>query len=324
MGKNIVKVELDNEFYEELDEKMVEDLNETDEVLDFEVSESDIEAELNKTIQSDIVSDVLSEYLKHVAKYNLLTKEEEFEYARRYKELGDEDAKDALFNHNLRLVIYIAKKYNFQNNLSFMDLIQEGNIGLMTAIKKFDYSRGFRFSTYACSWIKQAITRSIANTEELIRLPVHYRDSYNKYKSWSDKFYTDNNRYPSEEECTKKLEELKIDLKFLWSYAYLDAPMGDEGDGSCLGDLLPSDDQSCESKVISSYMSEQLIEIINSILSEREAYVIIMYFGLDDGRAKTLEEVGKTLGLTRERIRQIRNKALRKLRYNKRIRVLKH
>lgn len=307
----------------EINEEMDEELNVSNEELDFNISVSELEEELNKAMDTKRVSDVLSEYLKYVAKYNILTKEEEYEYAKRYRELHDEEAKNALFNHNLRLVIYIAKGYNHQNSLTFMDLIQEGNIGLITAIEKFDYSLGFRFSTYACSWIKQAITRSIANTEELIRLPVHYRDAFNKYRIWREKYFEANNCFPSEEDCENKMREFKIDPKYIWSYSYLDAPINnDEGDNTCLGDFIPSDAKDCESAVISSYISEQLLDIMNSVLTERESLVVSMYFGLDDGSHKTLEEVGEVLGVTRERIRQIRNTALRKLKHNRKVQAL--
>lgn len=293
-----------------------------EEYLGNEISESDLEEELNKTIQSETVSDIMSEYLKYVASFKLLSREEELIYTQRYGETKDEEAKEKLFNHNLRLVIYIAKKYNYQNSLTIMDLIQEGNIGLMVAIERFDYTMGYRFSTYACNWIRQAITRSIANTEELIRLPVHYRDALAKYNVWKSKYFIANEKAPNDTECKKKLEELKLDPKFMWSYSYLDAPVGDDGDNTCLGDLIPNEEQDCESKVILSCISDQLIKVMNSVLTEKERTVIKMYYGLDDGRCKTLEEVGKTLGVTRERIRQIRDKALRKLRFNRELRLL--
>ena len=263
-------------------------------------------------------------YLKEIGRIPLLSSEEEIELAKRMEE-GDEEAKKKLSEANLRLTVSIAKRYSGRG-MQFLDLIQEGNLGLIKAVEKFDYRKGYKFSTYATWWIRQAITRGIADTAKTIRVPVHMVETINKTLRTSRMLLQELGREPTNEEIAKKMNMpvAKIDeiLKTSRDPVSLDTPIGEEED-SQLGDFI--EDESLLSPVDSasfSMLKEELEEAMAS-LTERERNVIKLRFGLDDGKTRTLEEVGKEFNVTRERIRQIEAKALRKLRHPSRSRKLK-
>ena len=270
------------------------------------------------------LDDPVRMYLKEIGKVPLLSADEEIEYAKRMEE-GDEEAKKRLAEANLRLVVSIAKRY-VGRGMQFLDLIQEGNMGLMKAVEKFDYKKGNKFSTYSTWWIRQAITRGIADTAKTIRVPVHMVETINKTLRTSRMLLQELGREPTNEEIAKKMNMpvAKIDeiLKTSRDPVSLDTPIGEEED-SQLGDFI--EDESLLSPVDSasfSMLKEELEEAMAS-LTERERNVIKLRFGLDDGKTRTLEEVGKEFNVTRERIRQIEAKALRKLRHPSRSRKLK-
>lgn len=270
------------------------------------------------------INDPVRMYLKEIGRVNLLTADEEIALAQRI-EKGDEQAKQELAEANLRLVVSIAKRY-VGRGMQFLDLIQEGNMGLMKAVEKFDYKKGNKFSTYSTWWIRQAITRGIADTAKTIRVPVHMVETINKTLRTSRMLLQELGREPTNEEIAKKMNMpvAKIDeiLKTSRDPVSLDTPIGEEED-SQLGDFI--EDESLLSPVDSasfSMLKEELEEAMAS-LTERERNVIKLRFGLDDGKTRTLEEVGKEFNVTRERIRQIEAKALRKLRHPSRSRKLK-
>ena len=270
------------------------------------------------------IEDPVRMYLKEIGKVPLLSAEEEIELAKRM-ENGDEAAKKRLAEANLRLVVSIAKRYVGRGML-FLDLIQEGNLGLIKAVEKFDYRRGYKFSTYATWWIRQAITRAIADQARTIRIPVHMVETINKLIRVSRQLLQELGREPTPEEIADKMdmsvERVREILKISQEPVSLETPIGEEED-SHLGDFIQDDNVPVPADAAAfTLLKEQLVEVL-STLTDREQKVLRLRFGLDDGRARTLEEVGKEFNVTRERIRQIEAKALRKLRHPSRSRKLK-
>ncbi|MCI6710735.1 MAG: RNA polymerase sigma factor RpoD [Anaerovoracaceae bacterium] len=304
-----------DDHLDELDEDDKADLKAAEE------SEEDFEASMAKGIAVD---DPVRMYLKEIGKVPLLSAEEEIELAKRM-ELGDEEAKKKLCEANLRLVVSIAKRYVGRGML-FLDLIQEGNLGLIKAVDKFDWRKGYKFSTYATWWIRQAITRSIADQARTIRIPVHMVETINKLIRISRQLLQELGREPTPEEIAAEMdisvEKVREILKIAQEPVSLETPIGEEED-SHLGDFIPDDDVPAPAEAAAfSMLKEQLVEVLGT-LTEREQKVLKLRFGLEDGRARTLEEVGKQFDVTRERIRQIEAKALRKLRHPSRSKKLK-
>ncbi len=270
------------------------------------------------------IDDPVRMYLKEIGKVPLLTSALEIELAQRMEQ-GDEQAKKQLVEANLRLVVSIAKRYVGRGML-FLDLIQEGNLGLIKAVEKFDYRKGYKFSTYATWWIRQAITRAIADQARTIRIPVHMVETINKLIRVSRQLLQDLGREPKPEEIAREMditeEKVREILKIAQEPVSLETPIGEEED-SHLGDFIPDDDVLAPADSAAfSLLKEQLVEVLHT-LTVREQKVLRLRFGLDDGRARTLEEVGKKFQVTRERIRQIEAKALRKLRHPSRSKKLK-
>lgn len=306
-----------------LEEELSEEDDDDDEipVKSESADESEIDVSLPKGIAVD---DPVRMYLKEIGKVALLTAEEEIELARRM-EAGDEEAKQRLCEANLRLVVSIAKRYVGRGML-FLDLIQEGNLGLIKAVDKFNYRKGFKFSTYATWWIRQAITRSIADQARTIRIPVHMVETINKLIRISRQLLQEYGREPTPEEIALEMgiteEKVREIQKIAQEPVSLETPIGEEED-SHLGDFIPDEDVPAPAEAAAfSMLKEQLVEVLDT-LTEREQRVLKLRFGLEDGRARTLEEVGKTFDVTRERIRQIEAKALRKLRHPSRSKKLK-
>ena len=270
------------------------------------------------------IEDPVRMYLKEIGKVPLLSAEEEIELAQRMEE-GDQEAKKRLAEANLRLVVSIAKRYVGRGML-FLDLIQEGNLGLIKAVEKFDYRKGYKFSTYATWWIRQAITRAIADQARTIRIPVHMVETINKLIRVSRQLLQELGREPTPEEIAAEMnmpvDRVREILKISQEPVSLETPIGEEED-SHLGDFIPDDDALAPADAASmSLLKEQLADVLKT-LTPREAKVLSLRFGLDDGNPKTLEEVGKVFNVTRERIRQIEAKALRKLRHPSRSKKLK-
>ena len=306
------------------DEVVLEDVEITaDETLDTDF-ESDFESGMTKGIAVD---DPVRMYLKEIGKVPLLTAEEEVELAKKMAEGGEEgeEAKKRLCEANLRLVVSIAKR-DVGRGMLFLDLIQEGNLGLIKAVDKFDYTKGYKFSTYATWWIRQAITRSIADQARTIRIPVHMVETINKLIRVSRQLLQELGREPSPEEIADEMglsvDKVREIQKVAQEPVSLETPIGEEED-SHLGDFIPDEDvpQPVEAAAFS-MLKEQLVEVLDT-LTDREQKVLKLRFGLEDGRARTLEEVGKEFEVTRERIRQIEAKALRKLRHPSRSKKLK-
>jgi len=298
---------------------------ETELELEEEISAIEEEAEIDLTIPDGVtIDDPVRMYLKEIGRIPLLTPEEEIELAKR-KEQGNEEAKRRLAEANLRLVVSIAKKYVGRGML-FLDLIQEGNLGLIKAVEKFDYRKGYKFSTYATWWIRQAITRAIADQARTIRIPVHMVETINKLIRVSRQLLQEKGREPSPEEIAKEMgisvERIREIMKIAQEPVSLETPIGEEED-SHLGDFIEDTDVPAPAEAASfMILKEQLEDVLNT-LTPREEKVLRLRFGLDDGRPRTLEEVGQIFGVTRERIRQIEAKALRKLRHPSRSRKLK-
>lgn len=349
ISDHLGNIELDkdemDDIYEQLISKGIEIVSETEpepddielsELENEEVEDPEVEAviaentgakeiDLEATIPKGIaVDDPVRMYLKEIGKVPLLTAQEEIELAKRM-EAGDEAAKQKLCEANLRLVVSIAKKYVGRGML-FLDLIQEGNLGLIKAVDKFDWKKGYKFSTYATWWIRQAITRSIADQARTIRIPVHMVETINKLIRVSRQLLQEKGREPSPEEIAEEMgiseEKVREILKIAQEPVSLETPIGEEED-SHLGDFIPDEDVPAPAEAAAfSMLKEQLVEVLDT-LTEREQKVLKLRFGLDDGRARTLEEVGKRFDVTRERIRQIEAKALRKLRHPSRSKKLK-
>ena len=297
------------------------DLTEDPDIIIEEANDLDLEANMPKGVTVD---DPVRMYLKEIGKVPLLSADEEIELARRM-ENGDEDAKKRLCEANLRLVVSIAKRYVGRGML-FLDLIQEGNLGLIKAVDKFDYTKGYKFSTYATWWIRQAITRSIADQARTIRIPVHMVETINKLIRVSRQLLQTYGREPTPEEIASEMglsvEKVREIQKIAQEPVSLETPIGEEED-SHLGDFIPDEDVPAPAEAAAfSMLKEQLVEVLDT-LTEREQKVLKLRFGLEDGRARTLEEVGKEFEVTRERIRQIEAKALRKLRHPSRSKKLK-
>lgn len=328
-----------DDLYEVLMSKGIEIVSETepddfDEIMLREEAEADDEdlivgeageIDLESTIPKSIaVDDPVRMYLKEIGKVPLLTADEEIELAKRM-EHGDEEAKKRLCEANLRLVVSIAKRYVGRGML-FLDLIQEGNLGLIKAVDKFDYTKGYKFSTYATWWIRQAITRSIADQARTIRIPVHMVETINKLIRVSRQLLQTYGREPTPEEIGVEMgisvEKVREIQKIAQEPVSLETPIGEEED-SHLGDFIPDEDVPAPAEAAAfSMLKEQLVEVLDT-LTDREQKVLKLRFGLEDGRARTLEEVGKEFDVTRERIRQIEAKALRKLRHPSRSKKLK-
>lgn len=286
--------------------------------------EEDIDLDAIDLLEGIGTEDPVRMYLKEIGKVPLLTPEEEIDLAKRM-EMGDESAKKRLAEANLRLVVSIAKRY-VGRGMQFLDLIQEGNLGLIKAVEKYDYSKGFKFSTYATWWIRQAITRSIADQARTIRIPVHMVETINRLIRTSRQLLQELGREPSAEELAEKLdmpvERVREIMKISQDPVSLETPIGEEED-SHLGDFIQDDHvQVPVDAATYTLLHEQLMEVLDT-LTDREQKVLRLRFGLDDGRPRTLEEVGREFNVTRERIRQIEAKALRKLRHPSRSRKLK-
>lgn len=303
--------------------RLSDDLDEEPDVID---DSEEVELEkIDLTVPEGIsIEDPVRMYLKEIGKVALLSADEEIDLAKRMED-GDEAAKQRLAEANLRLVVSIAKRYVGRGML-FLDLIQEGNLGLIKAVEKFDYRKGYKFSTYATWWIRQAITRAIADQARTIRIPVHMVETINKLIRVSRQLLQELGREPTPEEIAKEMsmsvERVREILKISQEPVSLETPIGEEED-SHLGDFIQDDNVPVPADAAAfTLLKEQLSEVL-STLTDREQKVLRLRFGLDDGRARTLEEVGKEFNVTRERIRQIEAKALRKLRHPSRSRKLK-
>ena len=316
------------------DVEQVDKLYDTFEAYNIEIVEDDggesiapaSNEELESVLSADGISidDPVKVYLKEIGRVPLLSAEGEVELAIRMSE-GDVAAKKRLSEANLRLVVSIAKRY-VGRGMQFLDLIQEGNLGLIKAVEKFDHTKGFKFSTYATWWIRQAITRAIADQARTIRIPVHMVETINKMKKVNSQLLHENGHEPTNEQIAEKLEmpveKVREIMRVAQEPVSLETPIGEEED-SHLGDFIPDEDAPAPSDVASHTMlKEQLAEVL-STLTPREEKVLRLRFGLEDGRSRTLEEVGKEFNVTRERIRQIEAKALRKLRHPSRSKKLK-
>lgn len=317
-----MKPEQMEKLYEALEEMNIDVIDEDAAKLE---NEETAKEELESAVPSNVsIDDPVRMYLKEIGKVPLLTAEEERELAIRMGE-GDEVAKQKLAEANLRLVVSIAKRYVGRGML-FLDLIQEGNLGLIKAVEKFDYTKGYKFSTYATWWIRQAITRAIADQARTIRIPVHMVETINKLVRVSRQLLQEYGRDPLPEELAKEMnipeEKVREILKIAQEPVSLETPIGEEED-SHLGDFLPDEDAPAPAEAAAfTLLKEQLMDVLDT-LTPREMKVLKLRFGLEDGRARTLEEVGKEFQVTRERIRQIEAKALRKLRHPSRSKKLR-
>jgi len=316
MGIKIVNVDSDNDSDDDFEEPNFEDLKEIEEI---KIDESDF-----NTLEGVNIDDPVRMYLREIGKIPLLSFEDELELAKKILE-NDEDAKQQLAESNLRLVVSIAKKYVGRGML-FLDLIQEGNMGLIKAVEKFDYTKGYKFSTYATWWIRQAITRAIADQARTIRIPVHMVETINKLIRTSRHLLQMMGREPTPEEIAKEMEisvEKVMEIqKIAQDPVSLETPIGEEDD-SHLGDFIQDDESPAPHDSAAYTLLKEQLEEVMSTLTPREAKVLKLRFGLEDGKARTLEEVGKVFDVTRERIRQIEAKALRKLRHPSRSKRLK-
>ena len=319
----------------ELDSEQIERIYDRFEALNIDVVEemeipdditsdiSELESDLGST-EGVAIDDPVRMYLKEIGKVPLLSAAEEIEIAKRMAD-GDQDAKKQLAEANLRLVVSVAKRYVGRGML-FLDLIQEGNLGLIKAVEKFDYRKGYKFSTYATWWIRQAITRAIADQARTIRIPVHMVETINKLIRVNRQLLQEYGREPRPDEIAREMgiseEKVREIIKVAQEPVSLETPIGEEED-SHLGDFIPDDDAPAPAEVAAfTLLKEQLMEVLDT-LTPREEKVLRLRFGLDDGKARTLEAVGREFNVTRERIRQIEAKALRKLRHPSRSKKLK-
>ena len=319
----------------ELDSEQIERIYDRFEALNIDVVEemeipdditsdiSELESDLGST-EGVAIDDPVRMYLKEIGKVPLLSAAEEIEIAKRMAD-GDQDAKKQLAEANLRLVVSVAKRYVGRGML-FLDLIQEGNLGLIKAVEKFDYRKGYKFSTYATWWIRQAITRAIADQARTIRIPVHMVETINKLIRVNRQLLQEYGREPRPDEIAREMgiseEKVREIIKVAQEPVSLETPIGEEED-SHLGDFIPDDDAPAPAEVAAfTLLKEQLMEVLDT-LTPREEKVLRLRFGLDDGKARTLEEVGREFNVTRERIRQIEAKSLRKLRHPSRSKKLK-
>lgn len=334
IAERMANFELDSdqmdEFYEFLSDQGIELVGDSDDDEDPDTQElekeDDDEFDLNDlSVPPGVkINDPVRMYLKEIGRVDLLSAEEEINLAKRIEE-GDEEAKRRLAEANLRLVVSIAKRYVGRGML-FLDLIQEGNMGLIKAVEKFDYNKGYKFSTYATWWIRQAITRAIADQARTIRIPVHMVETINKLIRVQRQLLQDLGREPTPEEIGEDMDlspdKVREILKIAQEPVSLETPIGEEDD-SHLGDFIEDQDATSPSEHAAYELLKEQLEDVLDTLTDREENVLRLRFGLDDGRTRTLEEVGKVFGVTRERIRQIEAKALRKLRHPSRSKRLK-
>jgi RNA polymerase primary sigma factor len=315
-----------DEYYEYLGEQGVEIVGDGEEDPNIQQLPKDEEFDLNDlSVPPGVkINDPVRMYLKEIGRVDLLSAEDEIELAKRIQK-GDEEAKRRLAEANLRLVVSIAKRYVGRGML-FLDLIQEGNMGLIKAVEKFDFEKGFKFSTYATWWIRQAITRAIADQARTIRIPVHMVETINKLIRVQRQLLQDLGREPTPEEIGEDMDltpdKVREILKIAQEPVSLETPIGEEDD-SHLGDFIEDQDATSPSEHAAYELLKEQLEDVLDTLTDREENVLRLRFGLDDGRTRTLEEVGKVFGVTRERIRQIEAKALRKLRHPSRSKRLK-
>ena len=330
----ILEMEFDIEeldkLYETLEHNGIEVI---DDMSDAALENINFEGEISKEFVEDDssdsknmpIDDPVKVYLKEIGKVPLLTPEEEIELAIRIRDDNDPAAKKRLEEANLRLVVSIAKRYGGRG-MSFLDLIQEGNLGLIKAVEKFDYTKGFKFSTYATWWIRQAITRAIADQARTIRIPVHMVETINKVKKTNSQLLHKNGKDPTAEEIAQEIDmpvdKVREILRVAQEPVSLETPIGEEED-SHLGDFIPDDEALAPADAASQLLLKEAIHSVLKTLTPREAKVLYLRFGLEDGHPRTLEEVGREFNVTRERIRQIEAKALRKLRHPQRSKRLK-
>ncbi len=323
------EVEFVDKLYETLESNNIEIVDEPDvDLEEFTLTEDNVDVlESALSAEGVAIDDPVKVYLKEIGRVPLLTPEEEIDLAQKIQEGGPagDKAKQRLSEANLRLVVSIAKRY-VGRGMQFLDLIQEGNLGLIKAVEKFDYTKGFKFSTYATWWIRQAITRAIADQARTIRIPVHMVETINKVKKVSSQLLHRNGHEPTAEEISEELEmpvdKVREIMRVAQEPVSLETPIGEEED-SHLGDFIPDEDAPVPAEAAShTLLKEQLAGVLKS-LTPREEKVLRLRFGLEDGRPRTLEEVGKEFNVTRERIRQIEAKALRKLRHPSRSKKLR-
>ncbi|MBR2177061.1 MAG: RNA polymerase sigma factor RpoD [Clostridia bacterium] len=327
-GESDIEPEQMEKFYDALESSGIEIVETMEDIMldDDELTSISEDGEKESVISDGVVStdDPVRIYLKEIGRVPLLSSSEETELAQKILE-GDDDAAQRLVEANLRLVVSIAKRY-LGRGMQFLDLIQEGNLGLMKAVEKFDHTKGFKFSTYATWWIRQAITRAIADQARTIRIPVHMGETINKIKKASSQLLHENGHEPTIEEIAEFLgtsvDKIREAIRAAQEPVSLETPIGEEED-SHLGDFIPDDSALTPQDAASQSMLKEQLAAVLSTLTPREEKVIRLRFGLDDGRPRTLEEVGEEFDVTRERIRQIEAKALRKLRHPSRSKKLK-